>query len=277
MSCRRWMAGVLLILLLSGCAEPGMNASTAGSNELPTPNPARTEALPAESTRNVTDPAVSAELQQPGNDPTAPAQPETTVPAPTIPEPAVTEPAVTEPAEERPKVLSLGLYEGPYPEDGSGETVDSVAVILVENSSEVQLQFAELHYTIDGREALFRLSELPPGEKALVVEHDRLVATPVSVWEAAPEEDLFVYLAAEIPEELEIRCEQAGKLRVKNLGGEAAGFDLIYKQRGEDGVFLGGIAYHVAVPLLRAGETAELEAPHVTEASVVVRVTAKAP
>lgn len=282
---RRWLAAALLVLLLSGCAEPGTTAPTVGSNELPTPTQTNSKAPAADSAEELTDPAVPADTQESQGIPTAPARPEPTETEPGGTDPARTEPTASQPAatapaepdEARPRVLSLGLYEGPFPEDGSGEAVDSAAVILVENDSETQLQFAELHYTIDGREALFRVSELPPGEQALVVEHNRLVAMPVSVWEAAPEEDLIVYLAAEAPDSLEIRCEQAGRLTVKNLGGEAASFDLIYKQRGEDGIFLGGIAYHAAVPLLQAGQTAELEAPHFTEASVVVRVTAKAP
>ena len=280
MSRRRWLAAALLVLLLSGCTKPGTPAPTGGSNELPTPTQTSSEILPPGSGEALTDPTAPAEPGE--SDPTAPTQPEPgetepTGTEPTAPEPSATAPAPTEPLEARPKVLSLGLYEGPFPEDGSGEAVDSVAVILVENDAETQLQFAELHYRIDGRDALFRVSELPPGEKALVAEYDRLVAMPVSVWEAAPEEDLAVYQAAEAPAGLEIRREEAGKLSVKNLGGEAAAFDLIYKQRGEDGSFLGGIAYHIAVPVLEAGERMELAAPHFTEASEVVRVTAKAP
>ncbi len=279
---RRWAAAVLLLLLLSGCTEPEASTSTGGNQELPMPTQARSETPVPETSEALSEATGTADFTEPRTDSTASSQPEPpetasggSQPVPT--EPITSEPAPTEAAEARPRVLSLGLYTGPYPEDGSGEPVDSVAVILVENDSDTQLQFAELHYRIDERDALFRVSELPPGERALVVEHSQLVATPVSVWKAVPEEDLLVYLAAEALDGLEVRYEKAGWLRVMNKGSKAASFDLIYKQRGEDGVYTGGIAYHVAVPILKPGESADLEAPHYTEASVVVRITAKVP
>lgn len=287
MSRRRWTAALLLFILLSGCTEPGAPASSDSSYELPIPTQTRSEAPVPESGEALTEPTATTDAPESRSDPTTPARPEPirTEPGesapdrtePFTPEPAVTESTSEEPMEARPRVLSMGLYDGPYPEDGSGEPVESIAVILVENDSDTQLQFAELHYRIDERDALFRVSELPPGEKTLAVEYHRLVATPASVWKAAPEADLLVYLAAEPPEGLEFRCEQAGRLSIKNVSGKAAGFDLIYKQRGKDGIFTGGIAYHVAVPVLQAGERAVLEAPHFTEDAVIVRVTAKTP
>ena len=277
---RRWLAAALLVLLLSGCADPG--SPPVGSNELSAPTLTQAEAPPSAPAEDPAGPESTAGAQAPEGEPAASGQ---TEPAPAEPtggeasgtEPTPAKPTETEPApvEARPKVLSMGLYRGPYPEDGSGEPVDSVAVILVENDSDTQLQFAELHYRIDDREALFRVSELPPGEKALVVEQARLVAMPVSVWAAEPEKDLIVYLAAAPAEGLELRCEKSGELSLKNTGGEAAAFDLIYKQRGEDGIFTGGIAYHVAVPALQPGETQTLEAPHFTERSEVVRIIKK--
>lgn len=281
---RRWLAAGLLVLLLSGCTDPEAPSLPDHADTLPAPTLTQAEALPSAPAENPAGPESTAGAQAPDGEPAASGQTEP-APAesaggeasgtePTPAKPTETEPA---PAEARPKVLSMGLYRGPYPEDGSGEPVDSVAVILVENDSDTQLQFAELHYRIDSREALFRVSELPPGEKALVVEQARLVAMPVSVWAAEPEKDLIVYLAAAPAEGLELRCEKNGELSLKNTGGRAAAFDLIYKQRGEDGVFLGGIAYHTAVPVLEAGETAVLEAPHFTETSELVRVTAKTP
>lgn len=41
-------------------------------------------------------------------------------------------------------------------------------MLLVENASDRRLQFAELSYRIDQREALFQISELPAGAKAIV-------------------------------------------------------------------------------------------------------------
>ena len=286
MKYKPWLAAALLLLLLSGCGKPeeapssaaptlpsvtGQTAPSSGAETL-RPEPDSSEPAHTDGTA-----AVPPETQ-PGA-PTEPVPPATealpTQPAGT--EPAPTEPRTTEPDAQRLAVRSMGLYAGPFPEDGSGEPVDSVAVLLVENPGEVQLQYAELHYLIDGREAVFHISELPPHARVMAVEINRLIAMPVSVWEARTEEDLFVWLAAEPAEGLDVRCEADGAVTVSNRGREAASFDLIYKQRGEDGVFVGGIAYHLRTPALAPGETQTLDAPHFTGQSIVVRVTAKEP
>lgn len=306
MRLRRWTAAVLLLLVLAGCAAPKEKADgsdqpalpvLSGADEslpdLPETGPAEPtpgSSFPASTQNDLVGPETEAaaptteptEESQPA-EPTEPAEPAETdrpVPseaenqplAPPETEPASAGPAVPEP--DRPTVLSLGLYDGPFPEDGTGEAVDSVAVILVENPSDTQLQFAELHYQIDGREALFRVSELPPGARALVVEQNRLIATPASVWEAETAEDTAVYLASAPEERLTLRCDADGAVTVINQGTERAAFDLIYKQKNDEGIFVGGIAYHLRIEALAPGETRTLEAPHYSAAdSVPVRVT----
>lgn len=287
---KSWLAAGLLLLLLAGCGTPEAGALSP-SPPIPTIT-ADTRPASGEETAVLPEPGAHTQPgQQESGEAPAPqteahqteAEPVSTEPAWTkVPEPLVTEPLVTEsPAptasEPKPEVLSMGLYSGPFPEDGSGEAVESVAVLLVENKSETQLQYAELHYSIDGREALFRVSELPAGERCMAVEVDRLVAMPVSEWKAAPEADLAVWLAAELQDSLALEAAGNGKLRVTNRGSQRARFDLIYKQRGEDGIFVGGIAYHVAIPALDPGETQLVDAPHFNEQSVVVRITAKEP
>lgn len=287
---KSWLAAGLLLLLLAGCGtpEPGASSPSPGIPSIT----ADTRPASGEETAVLPEPGAHTQpgRQESGEVPAAQteahqtaAEPVQTEPAWTkVPEPLVTEPPVTEPpapaaSDPKPAVLSMGLYNGPFPEDGSGEAVESVAVLLVENRSETQLQYAELHYIIDGREALFRVSELPAGERCMAVELNRLVAMPVSEWKAAPEADLAVWLPAEIPDSLALEALGDGKLRVTNRGSKRSRFELIYKQRGEDGILLGGIAYHVGIPALDPGETQLVDAPHFNEQSVVVRITAKEP
>lgn len=171
----------------------------------------------------------------------------------------------------------MGLYAGPFPEDGTDEDVDSVAVILVENRSDVQLQYAELHYRIDDREAVFRVSELPPGAVVMTMEIHRLIALPTSVWISEPESDLAVYLASEPEDRLAVRSDSDGTVTVTNQGTEQATFDLFYKQKNDEGIFVGGIAYHVRIPDLGPGETRTLDAGHYTAKSEIVRITVNEP
>ena len=279
---RRWLAAAAALLLLAGCGVPEESPGDSGEVSVPSisspetlaPGPASTEALPPGSSEAGTEQTDAAPPET--EPPVTEAAPDTSTPEGETEPAEQTEAPIPTPTE-GPKVLSMGLYTGPFPEDGSDEAVDSVAVLLVENASDTQLQFAEIQYLIDDREAIFRVSELPPGEKAMAVEIHRLVATPVSVWEAKPGRDIVVYLAS-IPEErLEIRCERDGVLTVVNHGTETGDAELYYKRRNEDGSFLGGIAYHIRVRALAPGESRDVNAAHFSADAVLVRAELRQP
>ena len=73
------------------------------------------------------------------------------------------------------KIGDVGSYTGLFFEDGSDEVVSGVMMILVTNESDRTLQYAEITLTnAEGKQAQFKLSTLPPGASAVVLEMNRL-------------------------------------------------------------------------------------------------------
>ena len=58
-------------------------------------------------------------------------------------------------------------------EDGTDEVVSNVLMIVVRNTSERTLQYAEISLKADGKEAVFNISTLPPGEEMVALEKNR--------------------------------------------------------------------------------------------------------
>lgn len=290
---RKLMAAALTLgLLLSACTAPASEA--AGQSPLPSLEPTESVSLPGDAA--LTEPGLpqagEGESLPTGTEATLPAEPAETEPG--SPEPVYTEPVIqilpsdVQPPEMEPvqeplpapveglEILSVGVYDGPFPEDGSDRSVESVAALLVQNTGERCLQYAELYYRIDDREAVFRLSELPAGAKAMVLEANALTAAPFSSFQGQPERNLSVF--HDLEEHPELRFSTTGgELTVTNNGSEACGaVDVCYKLRYDPETLLGGIAYHVRVTDLAPGQSKTVPAAHYyEEACEIVSVTVK--
>lgn len=65
------------------------------------------------------------------------------------------------------------LYSGPYWEDGSGETVEGVAGLMLYNPTENMLEFAAFSVEQAGEQLYFFVYRLPPKSRCLVLEYRR--------------------------------------------------------------------------------------------------------
>ena len=71
-------------------------------------------------------------------------------------------------------ILNIGNYTGVYMEDGSDEVLSGVMMIVLENNSEKDLQLARIYITYSDETAEFEVTNLPAGEKAVLLEKNRL-------------------------------------------------------------------------------------------------------
>lgn len=73
-------------------------------------------------------------------------------------------------------ITDIGKYSGRYMEDGSNEAVTDVMMLIVENTSEKDLQLARIHMDYEGFTASFQITNVPAGDSVLVLEHSRHAA-----------------------------------------------------------------------------------------------------
>lgn len=182
---------------------------------------------------------------------TEPPVPETTAP-----------PKLVQPADGKLVVARTGRFSGVDPENGADEDVTDVAALLIVNTSDQVCQYCTLSYTVDGKAAVFLLSELPAGKAAWVLESSGL-----TVGEDAKftyEDDVSIFREADAAWLDGVSVEgDNGSITVTNTSG--ADYPLVtvyYKLIREDDTFLGGIAYRITVNDLKAGESRTLPAGH---------------
>lgn len=273
---------LLAVLVLTGCASKGdapptqpggadppgttvtqQNSGTDPSQEqsgLPT-SPGASEGTTSESTAPNSGESGSV---SPSYDPASP----TTPTSPTSP-PATTEPLPDAVILEGLRFDSFGRYSGAFVEDGSDRPVENVACVLAVNTTDRYLDLATAVFEIDGVEARFTVTGLPPGKAAWVLEGNALQvesgasfvlkggATSYSVLE----EDAAVTAAPDV-----------GTLLVTNNGAKDFSGYIYYKALYTDGNFLGGITYRSFVEQLPAQSRTEITAGHCTPDSAVVRI-----
>ena len=70
-------------------------------------------------------------------------------------------------------IEKVGQYNGQYLENGKDEKINNVFSVLVKNNSKEMLQYAELKFNVDGQDANFVVTNLPPKKSVLVLEANK--------------------------------------------------------------------------------------------------------
>ena len=167
--------------------------------------------------------------------------------------------------------LEISTYTGPYVEDGKNEEVENVAAILVENRAQQFLDYATITYYVGGKIATFRVTGLPVGGKAWVLEADRLQLDGTHSFEFLDCESVFKKDAVTSTADIEISTERniltAKSKTTKNLRNVC----IYYKNVNDDGNYLGGITYMINFGTLTAGQSVQNQSAHFGENSRIVR------
>ncbi|MBQ2921454.1 MAG: hypothetical protein IJE58_09775 [Oscillospiraceae bacterium] len=163
----------------------------------------------------------------------------------------------------------LDGYSGVYMEDGSDDIVQDVMMMLLRNDSDRCLQLARIDVTCGGGTAVFEVTDLPAGSRAVLLERSRRVYNGESVQLAQARDVVFFEESVDpAPETLELQGEE-GRITVTNRTGAAiAGPVCIYYKNSAADVYYGGITYRVTISQgLAAGETVTVPAGHYDPAS----------
>lgn len=296
------VAVLILILCLRSCSPgdhqnepPGIDPTGGATMDVPSldqlpedstaPSDGNTEQLPdvaPEPDTGDEEPTAAGETEPSGEQViTEPTQPEDTASKPT--EPAVTDPVsdypdtppqtVLPPADSQLVCKQFASFNGAYVEDGSDEPVENVAAILVRNESDRYLDLANVIYELDGKRAVFRVTGLPAGKSAWVMESTRMQATADSTFVRTEGQVSFRDDAVSSLEGLSIGSA-GNMLKVTNERDKTLeNVTLYYRVLHTDGNYLGGITYMVSAGTLEPGQSAEVLAGHFKEGwTEIVRI-----
>lgn len=205
-------------------------------------------------------------LEQTGE--TLPTQPLVTQSQPTQTEPILLSDGL--------RILDIGSYAGIYMEDGSNETVSDVMMIVLENASGQDLQLARIDIAYPDFTAAFEVTNLPAGEKVVLLEKNRHGAV------AADHLSVNTRNVVSFSEPMSLQADKleisgsSGVLDVTNISGQdIAGPVYVYYKNCAADLLYGGITYRVELKNgLAAGETIRTITGHYSpENSRILMVT----
>lgn len=201
---------------------------------------------------------------------------ETTQPAPSTQAPIETT-VPTEPVPEVNGNLGYGIfmedmasYTGMYMEDGSDEILSGILMMVVENIGEQDIQYAQITVDLGEEQALFTISSLPAGAKAVLLEQNRMAYdSSLNYGTYLPVIDSIAYF----PEPMDIQEDQVkvqilnGAVNITNIcGQDIPGTIAVYYKNAASDIFYGGITYRVTLEGgLKADEIRQIMTNHASE------------
>lgn len=174
------------------------------------------------------------------------------------------------------RIIDVGRYTGAYMEDGTDEVVSGVMMIVVANTGESDIQYANISLPVGDQTAQFTLSTLPVGAMVVLLEQNRMAYTDGEYTEAtASNVALFQTPMSLCEDRLQIQSLD-GVVNVTNISDSDIDGDIfIYYKNSAADIYYGGITYRMRLEGgLKAGEIRQLMASHYSEAgSTIMFVT----
>lgn len=165
-------------------------------------------------------------------------------------------------------ITDIGKYTGIFMEDGTDEVVSGILMLVVENSGQQDIQYAEITVPTDKGEALFVLSTLPAGESCVLLEKNRISYSGNEDVNRASVDKVAVFQETLSLQEDKIQLQVLdGALNVTNISGRDINGDVtIYYKNAASDMYYGGITYRVRiVGGLKAGELKQIMASHFSD------------
>ncbi len=187
--------------------------------------------------------------------------------APTVTSPALTLPITTEPLwmdlGQGLLITDIGPYTGAYVEDGTNEVVSDVLMLIVENTTSQALQYAEITLQFGADTANFSVTNLPAGERIVLLELSRMTYTSDLPDSAALNNPVFLDAFPMYEDQFQITGEK-GLLTITNISNSTftGEISVYYKNCAQD-LLYGGITYRArAEGILEPGQSIQIIAPH---------------
>ena len=162
------------------------------------------------------------------------------------------------------KITLVGSYNGIYMEDGSGDKVDDVLSIVVLNTNEKDLQYAEIYLKYEDYTAEFTVTNLPTGQSALLLEKKRAISREEKPDAYLLENEVFFKTPMDNMEKVIQVSGVNGVANIKNISDDdIVGDVVIYFKNYAQDMFYGGITYRITIKDgLKAGELKQTNAGH---------------
>lgn len=154
--------------------------------------------------------------------------------------------------------LGLGLYDGPFWEDGSGDEVIGICALVLKNEGEEYIREGEVWLESSAGRLEFAFSMLPPGESVMIPEKNRQKVRPAylsgmgATLEVLPNDQIMS----------QIKAEEQGQilLGITNEGQETlCGLKLYFKTYDTPAqIYIGGSVKTYDLPEILPGQTIEI-------------------
>lgn len=174
------------------------------------------------------------------------------------------------------RISDIRSYAGVYMEDGSDEIVSDVLMIILENTSEQDLQLARIDIRYPEVTAEFEATNLPAGEKAVLLEKNRRSMPEEGCTSIESRNVSFFQTPMTLMEDTFEITGGNGYLDVKNISGSAIDSKVyVYYKHTASDILYGGITFRATVDQsIAAGETIRILTNHCTaENSRILAVT----
>ena len=167
-------------------------------------------------------------------------------------------------------VTDMGSYTGMYMEDGSDEIVSGILMLVVENTGEEDIQYAEITMDFGDQQARFEMTTLPAGEKMVLLEKNRMQwqdsMDDGSVLPMIENVAYFQEPLNKMEDTLKIGIVD-GAINVTNISGEdIPGTIAVYYKNAAADVYYGGITYRIQIQGgLKADEIRQVMTNHASD------------
>ena len=146
------------------------------------------------------------------------------------------------------KLHSFNSYTGMYMEDGSDEILSGIAMVILTNESENDLQYAKFTVTYEDEVCTYIATNLPAGASVVLLEQERK-ALPAGEPVATEMENVafFTMPMNAHSESFEISGME-GVMNVKNISGADISGDIyVYYKYSATDLFYGGITFRIRI------------------------------
>lgn len=162
-------------------------------------------------------------------------------------------------------LLSFGIYNGEYIENGEDCDVKGVAAAEVRNDGDKNIQYAEITVTAGDNKYFFKLTTLPRGSSVLLFENEKKEYDPAVEPEYALSDSVAVFM-----NEMSLMTERFkitgadGFLNITNITDkDFNGTVTVYFKQIRDGKYFGGITYSSTFTKgIKAGKSETVSAKH---------------
>lgn len=169
--------------------------------------------------------------------------------------------------------LEYSRFSGAFPEDGTGRQVSSVAAILVKNNSSKFLDYARIECSIgEDRTGIFKLTGLPAGQSAWVLEQSGMTIVEGEHFQAKPCTD-YAFRSDAVTRTDKFDVQVSGNtVTVTNRSRETLeNVCVYYKILHEDGNYFGGITYMLTFGTLPPGQATQKQSGYFGDSTRIVR------